>query len=94
MSVSVSVQVFSSPSTATIWLPKIVTSALRFHTPLQRMTSAVSVHTTIVSMKGSSPETTASRTGSLVLAAEWAMGAEPWPASLEKSARFIPHRNA
>ena len=69
-------------------------SAARFQTPLERMTSAVNVQTTIVSMKGSRPATMASRTGSLVLAAEWAIGEEPCPASFENSARFIPNRNA
>jgi hypothetical protein len=62
--------------------------------PVERMTSAVKVHTTSVSMKGSSPATTPSRTGSSVLAAEWAIGADPWPASLENSARFMPKRKA
>ena len=55
---------------------------------------AVNVHTTMVSIKGSMPATTASRTGSLVLAAEWAMGDDPCPASLENRARFIPYRKA
>ncbi len=46
---------------------------------------------TIVSMNGSTSATTPSETGSSVLAAAWAIGAEPWPASLENSPRFTPH---
>jgi hypothetical protein len=70
------------------------TSGPRFQAPLSRITSVVSVQTTSVSMNGSRPATTPSRTGSSVFAAEWAMGADPWPASFEKSARFMPQRNA
>jgi hypothetical protein len=58
------------------------------------MTSEVSVQTTMVSMNGSSPATTPSRTGSFVFAAAWATGADPCPASEEKRARFMPQRNA
>ena len=65
-----------------------------FQAPLARITKAVSVQTTIVSMNGPSPATMPSRTGSLVFAAACAMGADPWPASFEKSARFIPQRKA
>ena len=42
-------------------------------------------------MKGSSSATTPSETGSSVLAAAWAIGAEPWPASFENSPRRTPH---
>ncbi len=48
------------------------------------------VQTTMVSIKGSSKATTPSSTGWETLAAEWAMAAEPIPASLEKTARFTP----
>ena len=71
-----------------------VTSGPRFQIPVERMISAVNVHTTIVSMNGSMPATRPSRTGSSVLAAACAMGDEPWPASFEKTARFMPNRNA
>ena len=54
----------------------------------------MSVQTTIVSMNGSSPATTPSLTGSRVRAAEWAIGEDPCPDSLEKRARFIPQRKA
>ena len=64
--------------------------AARDQTPLDRITSAVMVHTTMVSMKGSRPATTPSVTGSEVLTAECAIGAEPSPASEENSARFMP----
>ncbi len=43
-----------------------------------------------VSMNGPSMATTPSRIGSSVLAAAWAMGAEPWPDSLENSPRLMP----
>ena len=71
-----------------------VASPGRFQAPLHMMTSEVSVQTMIVSMNGSRPATIPSRTGSLVLAAEWAMGEEPCPASLENKARFMPQRKA
>ena len=48
------------------------------------------MQTTIVSMNGSKRATTPSSTGSDVLAAEWAIAAEPMPASFEKTARLIP----
>ena len=54
------------------------------------MTSAVMVQMTTVSMNGSSSETMPSVIGSLVRTAEWAMAAEPTPASLEKAARLKP----
>jgi len=68
--------------------------APRFHVPVERMTSAVRVQMQMVSMNGPMPPTIPSRAGSLVLAAACAIGAEPWPASLEKRARFIPCENA
>ena len=58
------------------------------------MTKAVKVQTTMVSMNGSSPPTTPSRAGSSVLAAAWAMGDEPAPASEENRARRIPTNRA
>ena len=45
------------------------------------------VQMTMVSMKGSSSETSPSVTGSLVRTAAWAMEAEPMPASFENTAR-------
>ena len=45
---------------------------------------------TIVSMNGSTRPTTPSETGSSVLAAAWAIGAEPCPASLENNPRLTP----
>ena len=47
-----------------------------------------------VSTNGPIPATTPSRMGSFVLAAAWAMAADPSPASFEKHARFNPHVNA
>ena len=55
----------------------VCTSAGRFQMPVLRMTRAVRVQTTIVSMNGSRPATMPSRTGSSVLAAECAIGEEP-----------------
>jgi hypothetical protein len=55
------------------------------------ITRPVMVQMTMVSMNGSSRATTPSETGSSVLAAAWAMGAEPWPASLENRPRLTPH---
>ena len=54
------------------------------------MTSAVMVQITTVSMNGSSSETKPSVIGSLVRTAEWAMAAEPTPASFENAARLKP----
>ncbi len=54
------------------------------------MVSAVMVQTTTVSMNGSIIATRPSVAGRLVFTAEWAMGAEPMPASLEKAARWKP----
>ena len=54
------------------------------------ITSAVMVQITMVSMNGSSSETTPSVTGSFVRTAEWAMDAEPMPASFENTARWNP----
>ena len=45
---------------------------------------------TMVSMNGSTSPTTPSDTGSSVLAAAWAMGADPCPASFENSPRLTP----
>ena len=61
-----------------------------FHMPEITMTRAVMVQTTTVSINGSSNATIPSLTGSSVFAAEWAMAAEPSPASLEKTARRKP----
>src|SRR5699024_12403557 len=51
---------------------------------------AVMVQTMTVSMKGSSRATKPSEIGRRVLTAEWAIGAEPIPASLEKAERWKP----
>ena len=48
------------------------------------------VQMTTVSMNGSNRATIPSLMGSSVLAAEWAMEAEPTPASLLKAARRKP----
>ena len=55
---------------------------------------AVSVHTTSVSMRGSSPAISPSLVGSSFSAAQCAIGDDPWPTSLENSARFIPQNKA
>ena len=54
------------------------------------ITRAVIVQITMVSMNGSSSDTMPSVIGSLVRTAEWAMEAEPMPASLENTARWKP----
>ena len=54
--------------------------------PVNTNTNAVMVQTNTVSTNGSNNATTPSLTGSLVLEAEWAIEAEPTPASLEKAA--------
>ena len=59
-------------------------------TPVVIITRAVIVQITTVSINGSSKETIPSVTGSLVLTAEWAIGAEPIPASLENTALLNP----
>ena len=58
--------------------------------PVMMITRPVMVQITRVSMNGSTRATTPSETGSSVLAAAWAMGAEPCPASLEKRPRLTP----
>ena len=58
------------------------------------MTSAVIVQITTVSMKGSRSDTNPSVIGSRVLTAEWAMAADPTPASFEKAARRKPWMSA
>src|SRR5690606_22522045 len=82
-----------------IWLPKASdvnwapampsTSCI----PVKINTNAVNVHTTTVSIKGSSKATKPSEGGLLVFAVLWAMAAEPTPASLEKAARWNPMTN-
>src|SRR5690606_32590616 len=57
------------------------------------ITNAVIVQMTPVSMKGSSNETKPSDAAYLVLTAEWAIEAEPAPASFEKAARLKPTTN-
>ena len=58
--------------------------------PAIMITSPVMVQTSTVSMNGSSRATIPSLTGSSVFAAEWAMAADPAPASLLKTALWIP----
>src|SRR5690606_35245956 len=59
--------------------------------PLQIIiTRAVMVQTTTVSINGSSKATKPSDAGYFVLTAEWAIAAEPTPASLEKAALWKP----
>ena len=48
------------------------------------------VQITTVSIKGSNKATKPSEAGYLVLTAEWAIEAEPAPASFEKAARLNP----
>jgi amino acid carrier protein len=55
-----------------------------------RITDAVIKHTTMVSINGPTIATIPSRTGSSVLAAEWAIDADPTPPSLLNTARLIP----
>lgn len=52
--------------------------------------SAVMVQTITVSMKGSRRATNPSEIGRRFLTAEWAMAAEPMPASFEKAERWKP----
>ena len=59
-----------------------------------RITSAVMVHTTMVSMNGLSMAIEPWRCGLRVWALAWAMAAEPRPASLEKLPRLAPSRIA
>ena len=54
------------------------------------MTKAVMVQIMIVSIKGSIMATSPSRTGSLVIAAPWAISEVPNPASFENNARRTP----
>ena len=53
------------------------------HAPDERITKAVIEQTIIVSIKGSNIETMPSSIGSSVFDDAWAIGEEPWPASLE-----------
>ena len=54
------------------------------------MTKAVIVQITTVSINGSNKATKPSEAGYLVFTAEWAIEAEPAPASFEKAARLKP----
>ena len=58
--------------------------------PAMRMTKAVAVHTTIVSMKTPRDWMRPWRTGWDTVAVAAALGAVPWPASLEKRPRLVP----
>ena len=58
-------------------------------TPVHKMAKPVMEQTTSVSIIGPSMATRPSRTGSLVMAAPWAIDSVPMPASLENAARFI-----
>ena len=64
------------------------------HTPDERITKPVKVQMTKVSMNGSSRDTMPSAAGSSVRAEAWAMGADPWPASLENRPRLTPRLKA
>ena len=66
------------------------TTASTFQVPVITRTKAVIVQTTTVSVNGSSNATSPSLAGFFVFTAEWAIGAEPIPASLENAARLIP----
>ena len=57
------------------------------------ITSAVIVHITTVSINGSNNATSPSDAEYLVLTAEWAIEADPAPASLEKAALLNPTNN-
>ena len=63
-------------------------------TPVDRIASAVKEQTMIVSIKVPSMATRPWLTGPLVLAAACAIGAEPRPASFEKTPRATPKRIA
>ena len=67
-------------------------SAARFHTPVETITRAVNVHTTIVIDERSHAGHHRLADRLVVLAAEWAIGADPCPASLENRARLMPSR--
>jgi len=57
------------------------------------ITRAVIVQITTVSINGSSSATKPSEAEYLVFTAEWAIDADPAPASLEKAARLNPMSN-
>ena len=59
------------------------------YAPVIMITRAVIVQTTIVSINGSSKATVPSSTGWETLAAEWAIAADPIPASFENTALLI-----
>ncbi len=59
-----------------------------------RITKPVMLHTMMVSMKTSSMPMEACTSGDSAVEAAWAMGAEPRPASLEKTPRAMPMRMA
>ena len=63
-----------------------------FQTPVTRMAKPVMEQTMMVSMKTSSMPMEACCRGDLAVAAAWAMGVEPRPASLEKIPRATPMR--
>ena len=58
--------------------------------PASRMTKAVAVHTTMVSMKTPRDWMRPWRTGCDTVAVAAALGAVPWPASLENRPRLVP----
>ena len=60
----------------------------------EQAASPVSIQIMMVSINGSKIETIPSETGSLALAAACAIGAEPCPASFEKSPRLTPRLKA
>ena len=75
----------------TISVLENVVSNFCVQTPLDRMTSAVILQTTMVSIKGSSIETMPCSTDFFVLEDAWAIGEDPWPASLEYKPLATPY---
>jgi len=64
------------------------------HSPERTMTRAVIVQMIRVSTIGPTDATRPSLMGYFVLAAAWAMAADPCPASLENKPRYTPHLRA
>ena len=61
-----------------------------WYTPVMTTAIAVSMHTPMESTSGSHRAVNPSVAGSFVFEALWAMPAEPTPAALENSARWMP----
>ena len=69
-------------------------SPVTVQAPEVRITSAVMVQTRMVSINVPNIATMPCRTGLFVLAAAWAIAAEPKPDSLENTPRATPNRMA